>query len=147
MSEERIPIQVKLITEIRDKDNKQEIVVEEPGDYIQKGDAYVLRFTEHHEQEQSIDNLVTIRPGKVIVRRTGPVRMHQVFEDKKMTENIYHHPYGTFHMQTTTRSIDHKEADDHLNGSLTIQYDLEMNGQEKQRHQLSLQYKEEESRV
>ncbi|QHE53863.1 DUF1934 domain-containing protein [Pontibacillus sp. HMF3514] len=143
MSEERTPVQVRLVTEIQDQEQKDQIVVEEPGDYIQKGNACILRFTETHEEEQ-IDNLVTIQEDKVIVRRTGPVRMNQVFRNKQVTENVYHHPYGNFHMETTTHTIQHQDSDESANGSLQIDYDLVMNGEQKQRHLLSLQYKEED---
>lgn len=143
MTEERTPIQVRLVTEIQDQGQKDQIVVEEPGDYIQKGNAYILRFTEKNEEEE-IDNLVTIQEDKVIVRRTGPVRMNQVFRNQQVTENVYHHPYGKFHMETNTHGIDHQDADNKANGRLRIDYDLTMNGQNKQRHRLSLQYQEED---
>ncbi|KGP74174.1 DUF1934 domain-containing protein [Pontibacillus yanchengensis] len=143
MSDERTPIQVKLVTEIKNQDQTDEIVVEESGDFIHKGNAYILRFTEHHDEEQPIDNLVTIHPDKVIVRRTGPVRMNQVFRENAITENVYYHPYGKFHMQTTTKSISLEESSDQIKGKLMISYDLEMNGQDKQGHRLSLRYNEE----
>ncbi|MCD5324021.1 MULTISPECIES: DUF1934 domain-containing protein [Pontibacillus] len=143
MAEDRTPIRVRLETEIKDEDQKQNIVVDEPGDYVQKGNAHIIRFTEKTEDETKVDNLVTIHPDKVIIRRTGPVRMNQVFREKQSTESVYHHQYGKFHLQTTTKTISFQESNDVLKGMLKINYDLEVNGQQKQRHRLSLRFKEE----
>ncbi|KGX86483.1 DUF1934 domain-containing protein [Pontibacillus litoralis] len=142
MSDERIPIKVRLVTEMKDREDKQKVVVEETGDYIRKGNTSVIRYTEHHEEEQPIDNMVTIKPDKVIVRRTGPVHMNQIFQVEQVTENIYHHPYGNFHMLTTTKSIHLEQSDAPIKGMLKMVYDLEMNGQVKQRHRFSLRFQE-----
>ncbi|KGX94072.1 hypothetical protein N781_01255 [Pontibacillus halophilus JSM 076056 = DSM 19796] len=142
MADERKPVQVRLETLIGEKDNQERIIVEEPGDYVKKGDAHILRFQETNE-EGVVDTLVTIQQHKTIIRRTGPIQMTQTFREGKRTENIYHHPYGKFHLEADTNDLTHFTNEEETDGTLEIKYDLSVNGQEKQPHQLFLQYKED----
>ncbi|WP_053218061.1 DUF1934 domain-containing protein [Virgibacillus senegalensis] len=138
MTSGKTAVDIKLTTEIFDLGQKDVTVVEETGSYIQKGDTAVLTFTEHQEQGEDVQALITIHPEKVSVKRTGAVRMHQVFRKKQTTENVYRHEFGTMHMETHTDQIIFKQLKEQKNGELFISYTTKMNGEGKRRHRLTL---------
>ncbi|SDM52067.1 DUF1934 domain-containing protein [Sediminibacillus halophilus] len=138
MPADKTAVDIKLTTEIFDLGQKDVTVVEETGSYIRKGNTAVLTFTEHQEQGEDIQALITIQPEKVSVKRTGAVHMHQVFRKKQKTENVYRHEFGTMHMETHTDQILFKALQEGKHGELFISYTTKMNGEGKRRHRLTL---------
>ncbi|UFT98980.1 DUF1934 domain-containing protein [Radiobacillus kanasensis] len=137
-------VQIKLITEIFQKGNKEVTKVEESGTLFQREDSSILTFTERYEdQEDDVQALITISPERVSVKRTGAVDMHQIFKKKQTTENVYRHAYGTIHMETFTDQITFRDLSQSKTGQLFISYLTKLNGEESRRHRLTLSFKEE----
>ncbi|WP_407269239.1 DUF1934 domain-containing protein [Radiobacillus sp. PE A8.2] len=138
----KIPVKIKLVSEIREKGQKMETIVEESGKYFRHGEKNVLTFTEHGEDQDVIDSLVTIQADKVSVKRSGSVDMHQVFKKKQTTENVYRHTYGTILMETYTDQITYQQLTEGKTGKLFISYKTKLNGESERRHRLTLTFKE-----
>ncbi|MCP3033487.1 DUF1934 domain-containing protein [Halobacillus sp. A1] len=136
-------VRVKLVTEIRDADRKEEITMSEPGQYFSRGETEVVKFTEHPEEGEPVNTMVTVKPGHVSIKRTGGVDMRQVFQKQLETENIYHHTYGDFHMKTFTDQIEYRSLEEASRGRLFISYQMTLNHEVTQRHRLTLIIEEE----
>ncbi|MFC7062289.1 DUF1934 domain-containing protein [Halobacillus seohaensis] len=136
-------VRVKLVTEIRESDRKEEMAMSEAGQYYSRGKTEVLKFTEHPEEGEPINTMVTMKPGHVSIKRTGGVDMRQVFQKQLETENVYHHTYGDFHMRTYTDQIEHQSLEDASSGRLFISYQMTLNHEVTQRHRLTLLFEEE----
>ncbi|WP_082232629.1 DUF1934 domain-containing protein [Halobacillus massiliensis] len=136
-------IRVKLVTEIRDSGRKEEMAMSEPGQYFSRGETEVLKFTEHPEEGEPIQTMVTVKPGHVSIKRTGGVDMRQVFQKQLETENLYHHTYGDFHMKTFTDQIEYRPLAEAKQGRLFISYQMTLNHEVTQRHRLTLLFEEE----
>ncbi|MRH43995.1 DUF1934 family protein [Aquibacillus halophilus] len=141
----KIPVKIKLTTEIIDTGKKEVTVVEEEGSFYQKGNTSVLTFTEHSEEQDDINALITIRQEQVSVKRTGAVDMHQFFRKKRVTENVYKHAYGSMHMETQTDQITYQLSDDREKGKLFISYTTKIDGEIERRHRLTLLFTKEEN--
>ncbi|MFD1020049.1 DUF1934 domain-containing protein [Thalassobacillus hwangdonensis] len=147
MSEARIPVAIKLVTEIRDGGRKESTVMEEFGNLYERGNTQVLKFTEHQEDREDIQTMVTIQPEKISIKRSGAVQMHQIFRKKLSTESNYHHEYGVFHMDTFTDQIEYQSLSEGNKGRLFISYQLTLNQEMTQRHRLTLTFKKEAPRT
>lgn len=136
-------VQVKLVTEIRDDDQKQKMEVTEPGQFFQRGDTQVLTFTEHPDEGDAIKTMVTVKPNHVSIKRSGGVEMRQVFQKGIETENLYHHTYGDFHMRTITEQMEFQSLDEASVGKLLLSYQMTLNHEVTQAHRLTLTFEEE----
>ncbi len=136
-------VQVQLVTEIREADRNEKMNIFEPGQFYQRGETQVLTFTEHPDEGEPVNTMITIKPSHVSIKRTGGVAMRQVFQPQIETENIYHHTYGDFHMKTVTDEIDYRSLDEGYQGRLFISYQMTLNHEVTQAHRLTLTFKEE----
>ncbi|UOQ94992.1 DUF1934 domain-containing protein [Halobacillus shinanisalinarum] len=136
-------VKLKLITEIRDVDRKEEMTLSEPGKFYTRDETEVLTFTEHPEEGEPVNTMVTIKPDHISIKRTGAVDMRQVFQRKRETENIYRHTYGDFHMRTWTDQIEYRSLTEASQGRLFISYQMTLNDDVTQRHRLTLIFEEE----
>lgn len=105
--------------------------------YASNGSVDVLIYEEDLDDFGKVRNFITIQPGKVNMKRSGGIMMNQQFLYGRKTESVYHHPYGSIHLEITTSDIRVG------NRSAEIYYDSVMNGTEKQRHHLQFQYEGE----
>ena len=138
-------VNIKLRTVIEDNGQKEYNDQIHSGNYFRKKDLDVLIFEEKLDDGSIIKNLMTIQKQKVSINRSGAIIMNQKFKANQLTENIYHHAHGKIHMETFTETIAYKVASDSVEGHLTINYNVQLNGQDKRKHKLELIYKEEEN--
>ena len=136
-------VQVKLVTEIRDDDQSQTMEVNEPGQFFKRGDTQVLTFTEHPEEGDAINTMITIKPNHVSIKRSGGVEMRQMFQKELETENLYHHTYGDFHMRTYTEEMKFRSLEEASQGQLYLSYQMTLNHEVTQAHRLTLTFEEE----
>ncbi|MDC3416799.1 DUF1934 domain-containing protein [Aquibacillus salsiterrae] len=141
MEGNQLPVMIKMITEIRELGQLAKTVIEEEGIYIYRGNTSVLKFTEHQDGEEDVNALITIKPDKVSIKRTGAVDMHQVFRKKERTENVYRHAYGSIHIETHTDEITYQQLEQGK-GKLFISYTTKLNGEGNRRHRLTITFKE-----
>lgn len=131
-------VDIQLKTTIDDDGQTEQHTVKETGRFHQKGHTGILVFDEITD-DGTIHNFMTMQDGKVSIKRTGAVTMHQQFHLQQKTENVYHHPHGTIHMETYTSDIRyHPNA-----GELTIVYTVKLNGGHERNHRLNLLFTEE----
>ncbi|WP_226581491.1 DUF1934 domain-containing protein [Halobacillus litoralis] len=136
-------VQVQIVTEIQDKDRKETMEIQEPGQFFTRGDTQVLTFTEHPEDGDPVSTMVTIKPEHVSIKRSGGVDMRQVFQESVETENLYHHTYGDFHMKTYTEKVDFTSLEESTEGRLDLSYKMTLNHDVTQAHRLTLTFEEE----
>ena len=137
-----INVQLELETTIEDNGQVETNTTNESGLFHQRNNFDVLTYEEKLEDGTVVKNMVTLQPDKVSVKRSGPVSMHQKFELDQITENVFQHPHGHIHMETTTHSIDYRPLGENANAEVRIDYTVKLNGQEKRKHTLSLILKE-----
>ncbi|GAB3048066.1 YwiB family protein [Virgibacillus ainsalahensis] len=136
-------VSVELRTIIDDNGQMEYSTVKERGEFYQRGKRDVVIFEEKIDEQAVTDNLITIQPEKVSIKRTGMVSMNQQFNTNRTTENVYHHPHGTIHMETRTDDIFYQSIKKAEKGYLKISYHVKLNGQEERKHQLELIITEE----
>jgi uncharacterized beta-barrel protein YwiB (DUF1934 family) len=139
-------VKVKLKTIISDDHDREQLEVSANGQYIEKEGTIVLIFTERGEDGNQVKNMVTIAPDKVSVKRTGHIRMHQIFRENKVTESTYYHPFGIMRMETETKQIQFIQNKSSLktNGRIEIDYLLRLNDHDPVNHRLILAYEGKE---
>nr|WP_205138071.1 DUF1934 domain-containing protein [Virgibacillus halotolerans] len=137
---------IELHTIIDDDGQMEYNTIKSTGIYYQKGNIDVLRFEETSEDNAPVKNFITIQPDKVNIKRNGHIVMNQQFRMRQTTENVFRHPYGTMHMETTTNKITYQPLTEQDNGSLVMSYNVKINGQEERQHKLTLTYNEEDVR-
>ncbi len=133
-------VKVTLKTIISDPEEREQIDVVANGKFYSNEDTYVLLFNETVEDGNSVRNMVTIGSEKVAIKRSGHVKMNQIFKKDQITESTYYHPFGTMRMETNTQEIAFEEAEGKTKGKLTITYMLRLNEQDPTKHDLVLTY-------
>lgn len=113
------------------------------GQIFQKQTFDVLMYEEELEEGMNVRNLITIYPTKVTIKRSGTITMTQQFIVGQITESVYEHPHGNFHMETYTNSITYKPTENNNQGELVISYTVKLNGTNERKHVLKLTYKKE----
>lgn len=139
MENGRKEVTIELETTIYDMETKEQETQKQsfPGELMAQGKFDVLRYKEVLEDGQVIQNMITIQPERVAVRRTGAIKMNQQFQENKRTENIYQHMHGNIHMETFTNSISFEKHGD-AKGALHMDYTMKLNGQLEREHTLKL---------
>src|SRR5699024_7417184 len=107
-------IHIKLQTTIIDNDTTEKSEIKESGKIYKKehGDMIVYEEKLDNEEQAIVKNIVTIQPDKVLIRRSGAVKMNQLFQEGKRSESVFHHPHGRMHMETFTKSIAYHPLDE-----------------------------------
>ncbi|GIO24756.1 DUF1934 domain-containing protein [Oceanobacillus sp. J11TS1] len=135
---EKVNITLKTVIYDMDSDEQETQEQSVAGEWIKKGDIDVLKYEEVIEEAGTIQNMITIRPERVSIRRTGAIQMNQQFQSGQKTENIYQHMHGNIHMETYSESITFTENT--MPRMLEINYTMKLNGQLERKHQLKLQF-------
>lgn len=128
---------------IDDAGEKEYNVVNAVGYYYAQERFDVITYKEELDEGLTVNNLITIHQDKVSIKRTGAVAMQQQFDLKRITESVYQHPHGHFHMETETDAIKYDPLTEQVNGQLAIDYGVRLNGQDKRKHRLVLTFQEE----
>lgn len=134
---------LELHTTIDDGDEVEENTSKQTGSLYQRENVDVLMFEEKLDDGSVVKNMMTIHSDKVSIKRSGPVSMHQKLDANRITENVYHHPHGTLHMETKTLSMDYQPLARHTEGFLRVHYTVKLNGQNEREHTLTLSITEE----
>jgi len=134
-------IAIEIRTVIDDNGEKELTISKQKGKYTRKGQTEVISFIEKVKDFGEVDSLLTIKPNKINLKRSGTITMNQQFVEGKTSECLYRHPYGAFHMEILTHSIERSADND--DKKIIIKYDLKLNGEETRNHHLTLTYTEE----
>lgn len=138
-------VSIELRTVIDDQGEKELSIIKQKGDYTKKNHIEVITFEDDVEDIGKIKNLITIQPGKVNIKRSGAISMNQQFLKNKITECLYRHPYGKFHLEVNTLEMKSQPLVTGGVGQVVIEYEGILNGDHTRHHLLTLTYLEEES--
>lgn len=139
-------ILIELRTVIDDEGDKELSIIKQKGKYYRKNDLEVITFIDEMTDVGRIDHFITIRAKKVNIKRTGNITMNQQFIPGRKTDSLYRHPYGSFHMEVFTKSIQYEPLSENKEGIVQIEYDATLNGEQVRKHHLTLIYTEEKQR-
>lgn len=142
MKQTRHNVSIKVHMKIYDDDEMEQTMTSHKGELFIKDGFEVLIYDEKINDEGKVRNLMTIKDGQVNLKRSGAISMNQKFSLHQSTQSLYQHPYGAFHMETFTEKINMDEEQEQK--SLTIHYDIKLNGNKKQKHVLVLTYSKED---
>lgn len=146
MTQDKRDVMIHLATAIDDHGEMEYTTGKQTGQFFHKEDVDVLIYQEELEEGAIIRNLMTIRPGKINIKRSGLITMNQQFHLNQKTETYYQHPHGRLHMETFTHSITYESMKISGQGQLTINYTVKLNGIEARKHVLELTYYEEDAK-
>ena len=121
-----IPIQIHLETFIKQEDQSDHMVFDEPGQAFQMGDSLYLRY-EEFDEENNVKRPVTLKidgDGNVLLTRKSEHEMRLRFSDGKRIEARYKTPYGILPIETLTPNLDIAIASHPLRGNVNIDYQL-----------------------
>ncbi len=144
LSNETIPVHIKIETEIVDDQNGNENISRtENGSYVHRGKVHMIKYKEEMEDLGLVHTTIVIQDDRVSIKREGSLQMHQVFRIGSSTECVYHHPYGKFRMETTTHHMQFVKGIGNRSGRIYLNYDVALNDQEPRRHTFELHFQEE----
>lgn len=106
------------------------------GLYYIKGNTTYILFDEKQEVGL-IKTTVKINEDEVLITRSGPVSMRQLFKKNEQTSGTLKSPYGNFLMETKTDQMEYSY------GKLFVSYTLTLNGEETDRQSITIKFKEE----
>lgn len=144
MSGETINVEINIYTEIEDENGKEAISQSEKGTYIHKDGIHMIKYVEDMDGAGPINTSVIVYHDRIIVKRKGAVKMHQIFKIGVSTEAVYHHPYGMFRMETTTHRMEFIKGIGNRSGRIYLSYDVILNDFEPRSHVFELEFQEEE---
>src|SRR5699024_195648 len=127
MSNNKKQVMIKLKTMINDQGQVETIRTEEKGILIQRPMRDVLLYDEVADEGGQISNLITLQADRVSIKRSGLISMHQQFVVNQISETMYEHPHGTFHLETFTKRINYETAQEQISGRLDIDYTVSLN--------------------
>lgn len=134
----KIPIRLKLVTEIRDGAGRKELLtIEEEGTLYSKEDATFLAYKEMMESVGQISNIIKIKGDEVSIIRSGGVSMRQTYKRGATTSGSYQSPYGMMEMVAKTENVDFTNRTESKKAKLILSYQLQMQGEWVGRHRLT----------
>ena len=142
MSNKLLNIEINIYTEIEDEGGSEIIHKTERGTLSRGNDIHMIKYEEDMEGAGLVLTTIIIYDDRITLKRTGAVRMHQVFKIGAPTESVYQHPYGSFRMETTTHRMEYLKGIKNKSGRLLMIYDVILNDQEPRNHTFELQFEE-----
>lgn len=96
--------------------------------YLKNGKHYVLYDEVVEGLPGVIKNKIKITDGKILeIIKSGSTNSHMIFEEGKSNLTIYDTPYGQFHLDTHTSTLEVMEYENEI--SVKVEYGLDMNNQ------------------
>lgn len=110
------------------------------GTSLYKGSDLYLQYTE--ESEAGITNTtIKHKTNETLLLRNGVFKMRQLFRLQETTNGHYENVYGMFGLLTTTNHILHQWNEIEQEGTLTLRYQLHMQGSEPGQYEMTIIYK------
>ena len=103
----------------------------------------MLRFAEQMDDLEAVETSIIVQDDKITIKRDGAVRMNQIFRIGQETESVYHHPYGSMRMTTTTYRMEFAKGLQNRSGRLYIVYEVALNEEDPRFHWLELSFQVE----
>ncbi|TSJ67977.1 DUF1934 domain-containing protein [Allobacillus sp. SKP2-8] len=139
-----IRVDIEVNTEIIDENGEETIQKQEKGVYSHKNDLHVIKYDEQMDDFGKVKTTLIIQQEKIVLKREGTLKLHQIFRIGNKTEALYTHPYGSFRLETSTHRMEFYKGMNKRSGRVFIDYDVVINDQEPRRHTLQVKFQEED---
>ncbi|CUS26866.1 DUF1934-containing protein [Paucilactobacillus oligofermentans DSM 15707 = LMG 22743] len=132
-------VQVKLKTTIIQPEGREEFEFSEPGQFIQMGGAYYLRYT---EIQDGIETPVTFKfmDQSVVLTRHSDNRARFEFQLGKSIATHYQSAYGMMNLSVVTKKMVLNLNENENNGELWVDYELKSVDNVIGKYQIRLQF-------
>ena len=140
-----VPIQIHLETFVTQGEDNETHVFDEPGTWVQMGNALYIRYQEVDEDAgTSMPVTMKLREdGDVQLSRgssNGDTQLKLFFANEKRVLTRYRTPYGIIPVETVTPRIDVRMTTEPVAGEVYIEYQLFANNQHLGDYRLRLQF-------
>lgn len=109
-----------------DTADEEEVEVFSPGKYYFKNGKHYIFYDEMVEDTTTVvRNRITLKDGRMEVKKTGPFHSQLVFEEEKKNNSWYNTPFGQLMAGIEVQSMRVKEEENLL--EIRVEYDLEIN--------------------
>ena len=110
------------------------------GTSLYKGSDLYLQYTEESEAGKT-NTTIKHKSNETLLLRNGVFKMRQLFRLQETTNGHYENVYGLFGLLTTTSDISHQWNEIEQEGTLTLRYQLHMQGSEPGQYEMTIMYK------
>ncbi|QDI91727.1 DUF1934 domain-containing protein [Salicibibacter halophilus] len=142
MTAEGIPVQVSMKTEVQQGGERKDIHVNGKGELVEKERSTYVTFTEQLQDIGEVKTVIKIqRRSELTIIRSGAVSMRQAYVEGEEKSGSYGTPYGTFETLAKTKQVDVEYPNESLL-NVTLDYDLELQGQLAGSYQVAIDVKE-----
>ena len=124
----------------RQVDDEEPIEVISAGTYMRKDDTHYLSYEEADEDGKITKNRIKITPGSIEMTKQGSITTQMLFVMGQKQYSCYETPFGELTLGITTKHI--KIAEENMQISVALQYDLEVNGAHMSECELDIEVKE-----
>lgn len=112
------------------------------GRYQKTSTAVYLRYIEAMEVG-NVDTTVKIAEKETLILRNGAIKMRMVFRPGHQVSGTYHSPHGLMEIVTDTKTLQYFFNEQIKEGSVSLKYDLTMQGTLAGTYCLEIKFKEE----
>ncbi|PLR96589.1 DUF1934 domain-containing protein [Bacillus sp. T33-2] len=141
-TEEQIPVKIKVLTAIYNKNDKETFELTTFGRYYIKENSSFLQYEEAVE-EGNVNTVIKISSRQVTILRKGPINMKLVFEQNQKQPGTYSTPYGALQTMTDSKRVDGSFNEETREGSIELLYDMDIQGSHAGTYHLTISFKEE----
>ncbi|WP_223702968.1 DUF1934 domain-containing protein [Sutcliffiella deserti] len=142
---EKMPVQVKFKSEILHEEQRQVMTFITNGQYYIKGETEYIVFTEELENKEKLDVIYKLTDKEVWVSRSGALKMRQSFRAGERTAGSLESEFGTFQLETDTEKIVRMKDPVKNRGSVQLQYNLKVQGEQTGLYFITIHYEEEQA--
>lgn len=136
-----IPVNIKLETEIVQKEHQQNFIYESVGQAVQVGNNWYIRYEEKAENAENFQVMLKLcDDGAIHLTRQGSLRTKFRFVPGEITETSYQTPYGTMLLLTKTKQLQLEFSELPLAGKLQLAYELSTGEEILGNYQLFLEF-------
>lgn len=122
---EDILISVKGLHALEEADEEEVEVFSAGKYYFKNGKHYVLYDEMVEDTKTMVKNRITLKDGRLEVKKSGPVNALLVFEEEKKNNSWYNTPFGQLLAGIDVQSMRVKEQEDLI--EIQVDYELEIN--------------------
>lgn len=109
------------------------------GTLTEAQDGWHIQYVETQPDNQASDVTLTLKGGVVTMERSGAFSTSMVFEKGCRFEGSYETPYGALAMGVYPTQVKY-QVDDTANGQVSLQYQLDLQGQFAAMHELQIRF-------
>lgn len=124
----------------RQVDADEPVEVISAGTYLGKENTHYLSYEEADEDGKITKNRIKITPDSIEMTKQGGITTQMIFTKNQKQYACYATPFGELTLGMTTKQINIIEESTQL--SVTLRYDLEINGTHMSECELDIEVKE-----